>query len=451
MISRHFCTFVLLFAVSCFFSIYTSLHAQKIEQASSLNPVGSGARATGMGGAFIGVADDATAASWNPAGLIQLEKPEISAVYSYFDRKQKHNSASRPEVDDTNTVDTDGLNYASIVYPFVLFNRNMVVSLNYQRLFELDKNYSFMLNKTDPRSDTGIEENTITFVQDGYLYTLSPAMAVQIIPELYIGGTINFWDNVTGQNGWDDTYREVGTMNRTFGATTYPVISTAQQTQDTSFEGTNAHFGFMWLITDALTLGGVYKTDFDADIKQKYVQMSNTIWPTAPPFPFIESQSTQTGSKKQTMEMPASYGLGLAYRHSDAWTLAFDVYRTEWEDFVIVDDLGNKENPFNQSSDKLKNTTQVRFGTEYLFIRNNYVVPVRGGLFYDPEPAVGERNDYYGFSLGTGYARGRIVVDASYQYRYGDDVIAYDLSGIPDARADIEQHAFMFSAILYLE
>ena len=38
-------------------------------------PVGSGARAIGQGGAFIAVADDATAASWNPGALIQLERP----------------------------------------------------------------------------------------------------------------------------------------------------------------------------------------------------------------------------------------------------------------------------------------------------------------------------------------------------------------------------------------
>jgi len=57
---------------------------QQVGVASSPNPVGSGARAVGMGGAFIGVADDATAASWNPAGLIQLEKPEVSIVGEYF-------------------------------------------------------------------------------------------------------------------------------------------------------------------------------------------------------------------------------------------------------------------------------------------------------------------------------------------------------------------------------
>src|SRR5215467_2566989 len=43
--------------------------------------VGSGARAFGMGGAFIAVADDGTASSFNPAGLCVLEKPEGSVVF----------------------------------------------------------------------------------------------------------------------------------------------------------------------------------------------------------------------------------------------------------------------------------------------------------------------------------------------------------------------------------
>lgn len=34
--------------------------------------LGLGARALGMGGAFVGVADDATAGFWNPAGLVQI-------------------------------------------------------------------------------------------------------------------------------------------------------------------------------------------------------------------------------------------------------------------------------------------------------------------------------------------------------------------------------------------
>jgi len=42
--------------------------------------LGSGARAYGMGGAFLARADDATAASWNPAGLSYLRVPELSLV-----------------------------------------------------------------------------------------------------------------------------------------------------------------------------------------------------------------------------------------------------------------------------------------------------------------------------------------------------------------------------------
>ena len=42
--------------------------------------LGSGARAFGMGGAFLARADDATAASWNPAGLSYLRAPELSLV-----------------------------------------------------------------------------------------------------------------------------------------------------------------------------------------------------------------------------------------------------------------------------------------------------------------------------------------------------------------------------------
>ena len=57
-------------------------------------PVGSGARAIGQGGAFIAVADDATAASWNPGALIQLERPELSVVGSFLSTQQNFDPGS---------------------------------------------------------------------------------------------------------------------------------------------------------------------------------------------------------------------------------------------------------------------------------------------------------------------------------------------------------------------
>jgi len=44
--------------------------------------IGVGARALGMGGAFVSVADDASAAYWNPAGLVQLQSREAFGMHA---------------------------------------------------------------------------------------------------------------------------------------------------------------------------------------------------------------------------------------------------------------------------------------------------------------------------------------------------------------------------------
>lgn len=44
--------------------------------------VGVGARAMGMGGSFVALANDATAAYWNPAGLILLESREAFGTHA---------------------------------------------------------------------------------------------------------------------------------------------------------------------------------------------------------------------------------------------------------------------------------------------------------------------------------------------------------------------------------
>ena len=71
-------TFTLIFVV-CVSVAQVVCSQVPIKISITPEPVGSGARALGQS-AFIAVADDATAASWNPAGLINLERPEASFV-----------------------------------------------------------------------------------------------------------------------------------------------------------------------------------------------------------------------------------------------------------------------------------------------------------------------------------------------------------------------------------
>ncbi|HEX7401868.1 MAG TPA: PorV/PorQ family protein, partial [candidate division Zixibacteria bacterium] len=61
-----------------------------------------GARALGMGGAFVGVADDATGGFFNPAGLIQIKKRTFGAFYRKMtlDRRSSYVVYNQPIRDE---------------------------------------------------------------------------------------------------------------------------------------------------------------------------------------------------------------------------------------------------------------------------------------------------------------------------------------------------------------
>ena len=97
----------------------------------------------------------------------------------------------------------------------------------------------------------------------------------------------------------------------------------------------------------------------------------------------------------------------------------------------------------------VKNTTQIRLGGEYLIIKpdQNWVVPLRWGIFYDPEPSEGDVKDFYGISIGTGISYKRYVFDLAYQLRWARHVDTSNLIGASEA--NIMQHLLMFSFILH--
>src|SRR6476659_7541126 len=80
-----------------------------------------GARSLGMGGAFLGLADDASAAEANPAGLTILRKPEFSIEgRNYMQDQVLTTSGTYPDLVRTpfsNYSDRIELSFASIVAP----------------------------------------------------------------------------------------------------------------------------------------------------------------------------------------------------------------------------------------------------------------------------------------------------------------------------------------------
>jgi len=69
-------------SIVAFAMISTAPAAEIAKYAGEFISTGVGARALGMGGAYVAAGGDATQGYWNPAGLSQLNYPEIAAMHS---------------------------------------------------------------------------------------------------------------------------------------------------------------------------------------------------------------------------------------------------------------------------------------------------------------------------------------------------------------------------------
>lgn len=425
---------------------------------TSTNPIGSGARAVGMGGAFIAIADDATAASWNPAGLIQLEKPEISFVSAFENTKQKYYSENGDQtdisssgVDNFTTRLADfNINYFSATYP-AYFHRNIVFSINYQRLYEFKRNYTYYRN-----SEISVGGNTInnskkiSAKENGHIGALGLAFALEITPKISFGTTINIWtDKLLWENEWKIVYHENSYATRDADykeGYTGSELETYLISKYSSYSGINANFGILWNVNNHLAIGAVLKAPFTSSCRKKSI--GSSIYKED-----IESINSQIViDQRFHQKMPGSYGLGASYRFSDTMTIGMDIYVTKWSKYILTDESGFKYLLNGQPKGEVpdfKDTTQIRIGGEYLIIKQNLniAIPIRAGLFYDPEPYNIKKNKFYGIALGSGIAYKRFILDFAYQLRWGKDIDANNI--IPASENDSLRHTILSSVIIH--
>jgi len=381
----------------------------------------------------------------------------VSIVGAYNFREEDTTYVAFPEASGPQDVSIAELNYLSFAYPFTAFNTNLIVSLNLQHLYDFNKNVSYSYSFIDAVPPPLSLTNSINYEQEGSFRPISPAFAVQLTPFVSFGLTLNFWDYGLNENKWKSEYRSTGTG--VFDGFPFTVQTNIDEEYETDgirgdlfdpFHWNNVNFnlGLMWVINSKLTLGAVFKSPFEARLHHDYLFDSTITFPTAPG---SDSHNVITRSETVILNMPMSYGLGLAARLSDVLTLDLDLYQTQWSDYVLHDANGNELNPITgqrQSQSDIDDTTQVRMGGEYLFIKVPLVIPVRAGVFYDPEPAQGSPDDFFGFSIGSGIAYKNYVFDIAYQYRFGNDVRSTTV-GNEDSFQDVQQHTVYMSLIYH--
>lgn len=458
------------------------LASAQVQVNSAPNIVGSGARALGMGGAFIAVADDATAASWNPGGLTQLERPEMSLVLSHkwFGEDTASTPYLSPHGDEE--VSLDDINYLSVVYPipWTIAGRNLVLSLNYQQKYEFDRTLNFRLRM--PRLSQNpiaqilsLTDTEIDFEQEGRLGTLSPAFGFELTDKISFGVVMNIWDSsLVPGNEWERTTERRSILQRfvtpfrggkTLAALIPAQVHTYEEFEDV--EGQNYTFGVLYKPTERLSIGAVYHTAYSTDVK--YKRETKFVLPFG--FRYYKS--------KIRIDWPKAYGLGIAYRFpNDKLTLSMDVSRRDWSDFVQIDNrqgLNDRISPITQLpmwNSPQDSTYSVRLGGEYVFVdpskpRQRLLPSLRAGLYYDPQPASGRRDrwwgvsrgdgkpdDYYGVTLGGGLLIGsRVNIDLAYEYRWGNNVRKDTLAGAGIFErgfdTDVDQHSLYLSTVIY--
>lgn len=462
-------------------------HAQaQLDFSISPTPIGSGARAAGMADAFTAIADDATAASWNPAGLVQLEEPELSIVGEFIELRDSID-ANAPGVDNNRdfTVSTSNLNFASLTYPLprLVAGRNAVISLTYQQRFdfdrELDVDQNIFASRTfmvggDTLTTTTDQDFEYTFEQDGKLSVLSPAIAIELTETLSIGAAVNFWRPSfldSGNSGWDQRI-----TNHTQGTTITVNEANGEQTiletnetfvSDESysdFKGENFTLGLLWNPHPKWNIALRYDTGFEGSMKYKVTERRSN--------PFFGDMVT---IEQRKMKVPDTWTLGVANRVNDRLTLSLQASYTDWDDFYITEGDGTRislvdgtdiDNPITKTD--LDPTVSLRFGAEYVLIPKNlsenldYLWILRGGLIWDQEPASGRStfdpnskgdgnpDNFYGFATGVGLqVKQRVNIDLAYQFRYGDDVKQDRVRGLDGFKEDLVQHRVILSTIIY--
>jgi len=368
---------------------------------------GAGARAMGLGGAFIAVADDATAVSFNPAGLAQLLNPEVSFVGRGVQRSvgfQDFATTSQGRVlavSDSLVSSTrfDPL-FLSATAPLKLGGRNLVLQLSIQRAFALNDHSHRTLLESPLTSTSGLPTQVIQDVsQTGQIDLYSLAAAYEVSQRILLGVSYNQW-----RGRWDLASSSVDTTG-----TTETVVAFRQTN---AMDGGNFNLGLIWR-WPTWSLGLVHRTGFHADYTFA-TQLATNL-----------SQGGFTGQPMTTgLHWPAGTGLGFAYRPSDLWLVTADLSHTLWSTtrYMSASPRLNGQSFFDfDKGDRTPNATDAHLGVEFLKItQSGAVIPLRAGLSREPQPVVdavtGTQRVMYRASVGSGFKRGPVGLDVAYRY-----------------------------------
>ena len=355
-----------------------------------------GARSLGLGGAFSALADDATAAFANPAGLVQLVSLEVSAEVRHWSYSTPYIEGGRFEGEPTgiglDTVDglrtavseeqLTGLSFLSFVYPkgkwsLAVYRHqlaNFRAQTDTQGLFHTGGTGTVTFRTFDRRWSTELD-----------IVSYGLAGAYRISDRFSLGlGLVYFEGQLHAPFEWylpdDDSLEGI------FGPNSYlpeRQLANGDMAFDDSDWGLSA--GLLWSFAERWSIGAFYRQgpEFQLVYDVRTGAAVGIIDPSLAPdevFLIIETP----------MHFPDVYGLGIAYRSRDGKVaVGFEWDRVEYSSIfnsfepVVIESV---DDDLDLGIELVADDgNELRIGAEYAFLDLKPVLAIRAGVWLDPD------------------------------------------------------------------
>jgi long-chain fatty acid transport protein len=385
--------------------------------ANGLNLNGFGARATAMGGAFVGLADDFTAVFWNPAGLALMKKGTFGLAGHLLLPTSDYTSLT-----GFNMKTNAKMYPAGIVGFFQPIGDRLVVGVGAYSLSGLGQDWNNtgleadMLTQMSAPPPSAFTPPVANYRWKSFIgsITIAPAIAVKLTDQVLLGATFNINYGFFKTDQWAGPEVIYNPITKQ-----YLFFNLGQASMNIKGWGYGATFGLLVKPSDRFSFGVTYRL-------ASKMKLSGTA--TTENLPLLSAALPDTSDAKMSVTSPMWLAGGLAVKPLTNLTVTFDLQWTNWKklDVLSVEFQDPAWIAAGITTNELDlawaNKLQIRGGLEYKM--GDFAL--RAGYYNDPAPAPASTMNilipgftYNSVACGFGYTTGGLHLDLGLEYLMG--------------------------------
>jgi len=400
--------------LSCFLLV---MACQQTALADGLYLNNLGSKASAMGGAFVGLADDFSALYWNPAGIARFERRSFGFYGGdLVPRGSYRRDLYSPEIGNIVLIDAETRSkhyFSGLAAYYHPLGDRWVAGIGVYTPCHFGMSWKGV--DLAPIAD---DNPSINWMSKIWMTTISPVVAYKMSRSILIGVSINI------NHSKFDLGRYAGTFNFPLPDPPYLLpIDLGQYSESMSGWGYGATFGLLIRPNGMFSMGATLRTA--STIKYRGEARISGFPELGAAFSRDLKNVSETEKK---ITWPLWLAMGGAFRPNQNLTLTADLQWTRWSTWDII--KMKYQDPLWQSymSERGNDTTviswdntlQVRFGAEYHL---SEAIIMRGGFSFAFSPAWEKKRhillpgyDFHVMTIGVGYHFKDIQIDFGLEY-----------------------------------